>query len=29
LALQGGFVVIQQARLELQGARRQVAVPAE
>jgi Co/Zn/Cd efflux system component len=30
LALQGGFVVIQHARLELQGARRdQIAVPAE
>jgi Co/Zn/Cd efflux system component len=29
LALQGAFIVIQHARVELQGARRQIAFPAE
>jgi hypothetical protein len=29
LALQGAFTVIQRARVELQGARRQIAFPAE
>ena len=29
LALQGAFIVIQSARVELQGARRQIAFPAE
>jgi hypothetical protein len=29
LALQGAFTVIQHGRVELQGARRQIALPAE